>query len=237
MAPAMQGAMGNWSAQNAALGAAGSYGGALSGLEAEQGPSAAQAQLASGNNAAMAQQLALARSGRGFGGNAAAMGQAQGNMAQLGAANANQAAMLRAQEDAAWRQRQAANLQSAANVSLARGQQLYGQQQADVGAQMAAQQANLNAQLASTAQNDQASLGWAGYGANAYGQGVGAGLQSQQLQNQIRGQQMTGDMGYSDALLRRWAAQNGLTLGQQQRQDQQNAALLQTAATVGAMLI
>src|SRR6185295_1055215 len=48
---------------------------ALMGLEAQQGPSAAQAQLQSATNRNTQNALAMARSGRGFGGGAAAMGQ------------------------------------------------------------------------------------------------------------------------------------------------------------------
>lgn len=59
-----------------------------------QGPSAAQAQLQAGTDAAINSQMAMARSS----GNPMAMRQAQFNAATLGQQNANQAAQLRAQE-------------------------------------------------------------------------------------------------------------------------------------------
>lgn len=94
----------------------------LAGLEATEGPSAAQAQLQAGSNRAMAQNLAMARAGRGFGGQASSLLQAQfANAAQQQNA-ANQSAQLRAAENAAWRQRQAQNLGAAAGVYGQAGQ-------------------------------------------------------------------------------------------------------------------
>lgn len=216
---------GDFGAQNATLGQ-------LGGLEAVQGPSAAQAQLQGGTNLAMASQLALARSGRGFGGNAAAMGQAQGNMAGIQANQANQAAMLRAQEDAAWRQRQASNL---GNVAGFQGQQ---------------GQANLNAALQGQAQNDAAyaqsiGAGQAGYfnGVNAgmggYGmamQGVNTSLAGQGLGNQIRGQEMQGGLAQEDNALRYTAAKNGWNLAQRQQDQQETAGWVSAGATTAGLL-
>lgn len=197
---------GDFGAQNQTLSS-------LTGLEATQGPSAAQAQLMQGNNQAMAQQMAMARSGRGLGGNAAAMGLAQGNMAGIAAGNANAAAGLRAQEDAAWRQRQAGNLANAAGMQ---GQQA---------------QTNLQAYYQNQGQNDAASLQALGLGQQAYFAGADAGQQgfntniaAQSLSNQIRGQEMQGGLAMEDNMLREWAARNGYNLAQQQRQDQQDAA-------------
>jgi len=211
---------GDFGQQNSTLGQ-------LGGLEAQQGPSGAQAQLQNGTNMGMAQQVALARSGRGFGGNAGAMGLAQSNQAGLAANQANQSAQLSAQENAAWRGRQAANLGTVAN---AQGQQ--------VGT-------NLNAGLASQAQNDAATMGLLGMGQNAYFQGqgiqqqgygqglqgVGMGLQGQGINNQTRDTELRGGIAQDDSMLRQWAAENNLTLAGQQRQDQQNAAYAQMFAT------
>lgn len=213
--------MQNWGQQNQALGAAGAYGNQLAGLEAQQGPSAAQAQLQAGTNQAMAGQLALARSGSGFGGNAASAGLAQTNLAGLGAANANNAAMLRAQEDAAWRQRQAGNIAQAAGI-----QQGIGSQFGEQGAR------DINAFNAGQAQNDAASMGWAGFGAGAYGQGITANLQGQGVANQVRGMELNAGMSLEDQMLRRWAAQNGFDLQNAAAQQQQNAALIQGGATI-----
>jgi hypothetical protein len=102
---------------NQATGESTAYGRNLASLEAQQGPSAAQAQLQLGANASMDQAMALARSGRGYGGSSQGIADAQRANASTMANVSNQAAMLRAQEDAAWRQRQAANLGTAAGIN------------------------------------------------------------------------------------------------------------------------
>jgi hypothetical protein len=201
------------------------YASQLAGLESTEGPSAAQAQLQNGTNMGMAQQLALARSGRGMGGNAAALGLAQGNMAGIAANQANQAAGLRAQENAAWRQRQASNL------GMANSQILQGQAQNDAmygGMQtlgMGALGQGQDAYLAARAQQNQnwgTTLG-----------GIQTNLQSQQVANQIRDQQLQGSMGAQDDMIRIWAAKNGFDLQEKQRKDAQDAAIL-SAASSGA---
>lgn len=94
------------------------YGDQLSGLENTQGPSGAQGLLNQQNNRAMNTQLALARSGRGLGGSAAAMQQAGMNVGALQQDAGNQASQLKAQEYAAWRGRQAQNLNAAAQTNI-----------------------------------------------------------------------------------------------------------------------
>lgn len=196
--------------------------GQLAGLESTEGPSAAQAQLQQGTNQALGSQIALARSGRGFGGNAASAGLAQTNMAGIQANQVNAAAGLRAQENAAWRGRQAANLGAA-------GQQI----------------------LANQGQNDAATMNSLGLGQQAYFQGqglqqqgygtalqgVGQNINAQNTAAGIRGQELGAGANFEDNQLRAWAAQNGYDLGQQQRSDQQNAAALNTAGTIGSTLI
>jgi hypothetical protein len=214
---------GDFGAQNQSLGA-------LGGLEATQGPSAAQAQLQSGTNQAMASQLAMARSGRGFGGNAAAMGLAQGNMAGIQANQANAASQLRAQEDAAWRQRQAGNL---TNVAGMQGQQA---------------QANLGAAVQGRSQNDAMYQGMLGLGQNAWQTGIGAGMEGynvgmqgygasldgQRLATDIRGQEMSGNQAFEDAKLRAWAAEQGYDLQQQAASDQKDAATIAAASSLAS---
>jgi hypothetical protein len=218
--------MADWARQNQALGTAGGYGNQLAGLEATQGPSAAQYQLQQGTNAAMGGQLALARSGRGFGGGAAAAGLAQGNLAGIQANAANEAAMLRAQEDAAWRQRQAANLGQAAGI-----QQGIGSQFGEQGAR------DINAYNAGLAQNDAASMGWFGQGAGAYNAGVQQNLSGQSLGTQIRGMELSARQNLEDQMLRRWAAENGFEMQAAAAQAQQNAALIQGISTTGGTII
>lgn len=107
------------------------YGDQLRGIEAQEGPSGAQALLNQQNNRAMGNQLALARSGRGMGGSAAAIQQAGQNIGALQQDVGNQAAQLRAQENAAWRSRQAANVANAGQLDItARTQALGGTNQA-----------------------------------------------------------------------------------------------------------
>lgn len=191
---------------------------ALMGLEAQQGPSAAQAQLQSATNRNQNQALAMARSGRGFGGSASAMRQAAGQQAQMGQEAANQSAQLRSQEDAAWRQRQAANIgqagQLASNEAAIRNQReqgLYGLGMQGMnnalGAQLGAGQLGvgaMNSALGAQLGAGQLGLGGmqaggqmaqagAGVGQNAYGQYLGA--LGNAANTQIGAQQAAGQMG------------------------------------------
>ena len=173
----------NFARSRDALGRANQNVNALTGLEAQEGPSAAQAQLQAGLNQSQASNLAMARSGRGWGGSAAAMSQAQSQNAAAGQNAANQSAVLRAQENAAYRQRAAANLGAAAGVNLGAGEQFTNQQNLD--AQAAMQRAGMNLgqqQLASSAnlqqqqQNDAAAQGLYGLGLNAQQSAAQTGL-------------------------------------------------------------
>lgn len=215
--------VGNWRTQNETLGQ-------LGGLETQQGPSAAQSQLQQGTNQALSSQLALARSGSGFGGNAASAGLAQSNMAGLQANQVNQAAALAAQENAAWRGRQAQNLNSIAGMQ---GQQ---------------SQANLGAAIQGQAQNDAMFENEQQRGQNAYFQGraaqqqsygmgvagVGQALAGQGLAHNVRESELGAGASFEDNQLRHWAAENGYELAQQQRSDQKDAAAMSAGATIGA---
>lgn len=172
--------------------------GQLAGLEAQQGPSAAQAQLRNATNAGQAQNLAMARSGGGFGGSASRSAQAMRQNAAMNQGAANQSAMLSAQENAAWRQRQASNLQGAGGMygqsgqlGLGSGQLgLAGNAQAMQGLESGGQLA-----LAGNAQNLQGlqagtQAGMAGHNMALQGsqvglQGTGQALQSQQAAGQL----------------------------------------------------
>jgi len=152
------------------------------------GPSAAQAQLQAGADRAQLANLSLARSGRGFGENAAALSQAVTANADVQAQTNQQAAALRAQEAANWRGQQ---LQAYGQAQQGQGsigaQGLQSQGQA---AQMAQYQAGLtdaqrarNDQMLQFEQNlgqgayqfgQQNQLGWGQLGQNA--QQFGAGL-------------------------------------------------------------
>lgn len=148
-----------------APGQAGMYGAAerlgatadrLEGLEATQGPSAAQAQLQSATNKGQAANLAMARSGGGFGGSASRSSQALRQNAAMGQEAANQSATLKAGEDAAWRQRQAANLANAGGLQSQAGGLYGGAGQLGLGAtgqNIQALGTGANAALAGNAQN------------------------------------------------------------------------------------
>lgn len=125
----------------------------------QQGPSQAEAQLQAGQDAAMKQQLALARSGRGIGGEAQAMRGAAWNNAAIQAQTNQQAAQLRAQEQQAQLARQMQALQYVGGQDAALGQ--FGLQQGLQG-EMAQRSLNdqrsaalLQAQLASQGMMDQ----------------------------------------------------------------------------------
>jgi len=88
----------------------------------QRGPSQAEAQLRAGQDAAMRQQLALARSGRGLGGEATAMRNAAFNVGDISAQTNQQAAQLRAQEEQAQLARQMQALQYVGGTDAAMGQ-------------------------------------------------------------------------------------------------------------------
>lgn len=124
------------------------------------GPSAAEAQLQQASDASMAQSVALARSGRGAGDNAAAMRNAQFQNAATMQQTGGQMANLRAQEAATWRAQQLQALGAAQEGAGAmRGQ--------DVSAMGAA--AGAQGQMA-------------GIGANLAQAGAGTTMQGAQLQ-------------------------------------------------------
>lgn len=154
--------------QNSMLGRAEQGAAALGGLEATQGPSAAQAQLQSATNQAIAQQTALARSGRGWGGGAQAQSEAMRANAATGQQAANASAMLRAQEDAAWRQRQAANLGASSQL-----------QQGIAGQYGGATTAAMDSYIRQQAQNDARVQGLLGLGQQGF-----AGYNQAALANQ-----------------------------------------------------
>lgn len=144
---------------------------------APQGPSAAQAQLQQGTNEALNSQLALARSGSGFGEAGNAMAAAQGNAAGIQASNANNAAQLRANEDAQFRARQlqalgmsGEQLAAGRGADLALGGQQIGQSQFDTQSALAGQQ-----------QNDALRLGLLGQGLDAQQAGIEGQSQANQL--------------------------------------------------------
>lgn len=138
------------------------------------GPSAAEAQLAQTTDASMRQQLALAGSGRGLGGNVA-MRQAGVNQAAAMGQAGGQLALLRAQEADAWRSRQLEAL-GGASSSFANSGQLYNAEGGlyNAGGGLATQQragdiGQQGEQTKFMAANDQGMLGWEDAAANRQG--------------------------------------------------------------------
>jgi hypothetical protein len=178
----------------------------LSGMAAApEGPSAAQAQLQQGTDAALAASVAAARSGTGFGESANAMEAAgQQSAATIGNAAA-QSAQLRAQEDQAYKNRQL----QALGMS---GEQLGAGRQGDVGlAQQLAQQGQFgtSAALQQTGMNDQ-------FAGTLYGQQIQAGQLAQQ--------------GYQ---MGQTAQENALSSQRQGQEQQLAAAQAQQQGTMG----
>lgn len=162
-----QGPQAEYGAANASLGSAQGDASQLASLETIQGPSGAQAQLQSGINASEASNLAMARSGRGWGGSASGLTQASNANASATQQAANSSAQLSATEDAAYRQREAANLGTAAGINTTAASQL---------GQQGLSQAQLQQQT--TAENDSASAALNNQGLTAYGQAIGANTQA-----------------------------------------------------------
>jgi len=140
------------------------------------GPSAAQAQLQAGSDAAQQSAMSMARSGRGAGDSASALRDASFQNANTQGNVAASAAQLRAQEDAAYKQRQLEALNSAMGGSTAiRGsdaaaaQLAQGTRAQDLAAQ---QQAAGQSQFRTQAQMQQTGLNDAAAG-NLYNTGLG----------------------------------------------------------------
>lgn len=189
-----------------------------------QGPSAAQAQLQSATNQNNSNALALARSGRGFGGNAAAMGQAQNTLASNQANAANQSSALRAQEYQQAQQNKLSALNSALGGNSAmRGQDLASQQNEQGRAQFDVQK-QLQQQ-----QNDAAGLGWfnagnqANLGWNTLGENTA--LQRSQLgQNAMNAQ--------ADYELKQHEMEQQAKLANQAADTQHDAAVLGSVSSI-----
>lgn len=175
------GAQGDMQGQQRSAGQLAGYASQLQRMAGQpEGPSAAQAQLQAGTNQALAGQLALMRSGGTAGQGAAAGDSARFNSAGIQANQANASAALRAQENAAYRDRQLATMGLAGQTQAAAGG-MYGQ-----GADRATQQAQFDAQnrLNQQALNDQTALAGLGLSSQAYGQGYAQQLAAQQAASQ-----------------------------------------------------
>lgn len=190
--------------------------------KAPEGPSAAQAQLQAGVDAASRQQYGMARSQQGGGGSA--LRNAAFNAAGISGNAGNEAARLRAQETAAYKQQQLAALNAASGAAgaLRQGTQSFaatqaGQANADAALAQDTSKTNLQAELQGRQQNDATWLAAtqtnAGYDA---------------MRDNLAAQQQNSGVQYEQAR----AAGAGIASGNwgtQQQVDQQN-----TAAWIGA---
>jgi hypothetical protein len=170
------------------------------------GPSVAQSQLAQSTDATMKQAIALGSSGRGAGVSGAAQAAAGSQAASALSQGSQQMALLRAQEQAQWRQQQLQAYEAAGQVgnalqgqNVATSQFALGQQQAAAQNELSYQQLNqgyANAaaqqqaamsqntmQRAALGQNNAATL--AGYNMT-YGQEQAAALSAAQAQQQAQ---------------------------------------------------
>lgn len=165
-------------------------------------PSAAQAQLASGNDAALNSSIATARSGTGFGESATAMSQAGQQSAQTLAQNANAAATLRANETVADRAQRLQAVGQGADV-LANQRNQYLQTGAQQGAESEFVTNSRQQQIAQNDQHQQAleqlALGNNQTSLEGQNQAINAQNQSNQLALQAAQAQQTGTMGYEQA--------------------------------------
>lgn len=151
LSAAAQGRVNPAAAQIAGSAATGAQQGNLAGrlqsfADRPEGPSAAQAQLQAGTNQALASNLALARSGGGFGESAGSLGQAGRNAATAIANQGTSAAQLRAQETQADRAQRLQALGMSGDV---------------LGAQRSGTQAEGTQELQAQQQRDAAALGYA----------------------------------------------------------------------------
>lgn len=192
----------NLKASNAALGQSSAYANQLAGIGAQQGPSAAQAQLQSALNQSNAQNLAMARSGRGWGGSASAQSQALAANAAAGQQAANASAVLRAQEE----QQRLAMLSS--NVGQAAQLQQSGAQTALSQQQLAAQ---TNLQEAQQQAQQQQAL----YALGQQGLTQAGAMTAQQAQTDLAGRQAYLQSLAQAGQLEMGGIQGGATLGLQ----------------------
>jgi hypothetical protein len=228
---------------------------AIGGLQQFAGQTApasvAQQQLAQATNANMANAVALGNSGRGAGVNGAAQSAAQAQALSANSQGAQQAAILRAQEEQAWRVQQMQAMQAAGTLGGNVQAQALQQQQQEVARQSAASNAMLgysqldqqynqgvsnnmfnaqqmNQQNLSTYANTQMTA------AQQQSAAMQAAIQAQQNQLNAEAQMRVGGIGSANA------TKAGLTTSAAQIAQQEkaaNEAMYGTALTVGGAVV
>jgi hypothetical protein len=201
------------------------------------GPSAAEAQLRQAGDMNMGQALALARSGRGAGDNAASMRQAQFQNAATMQQTGGQLANLRAQESANWQQQKlsAMGLEQQ-GLSGMRGQDLAAAQQSN---QTGLGYGQLG--LQGGTEYGKLGLGYNQLGADLHAKGAGLGLgyaglgessmeNAERLRQNILSNQQQADVSMTNA-------DKGVATQMAGLNAQKDAAMIGGAATMGAGLL
>lgn len=184
------------------------------------GPSAAQAQLQLGTNAAMDSQLALARSGRGMGGSSSALRQAQVNAAGIQQNAANQAAMLRAGEEQAWRGQQLQALSGAQGAYGSAGGLAVGAG----GLSLEAGGYRTNAGMQNRALNDQTALAYGAQSLQALQGGAQTELGFQGEARAVNVADLSARQAYEGNLLDYYSVNKGMEAKNRDAQRQREAA-------------
>lgn len=205
--------------------------------QAPNGESVAEAQLKRGVAEAANQNLALAASGRGLGGGAAARRAAMSQNAQLFGRMNPELAALRAQETQADLQRRAAAASAAAGAGAQGAQANLGLGGYVTGSRGQAEGLATERGLGLINQG----IGAAGAGANAVGQGGALGLQGQGLVGQANAAALQGGIAAEANKTTRRGQDRGLQGSESQAEAQQRGALigligsgLGSVATMGA---
>ena len=217
---ATAGQLGDTAQQQLAL--AGQVGGAT-------GQSAADAQLQSGLNQSEASNLALARSGRGFGQSGAALGQAINANAAAGQQTANNAAQLRlqSQQAAAGIYGQGANTQqNQANIYGQASQQQQNAALANQASGINVQQAGYNTQL----QGQQLA-------GQEFAQGAGQQFAGMNAEKSYNDAQQSSDLAHEQIAEQQYITASGANTAANALQAQQTGAIIGAAGTIAGAAI
>ena len=201
------------------------------------GPSAAQAQLAENTSAAMQNQLAMARSGRGMGQSASAMRGAASNVAGLQMTAGNQAAMLRAQEESDWRSKQLQAMGGAGSAYGAAGG-LYG-----AGGQLAlgAGQYYTDANMRNRQQNDAAALAYSDQARQAAMGGAQTDLGYRGEERAVNLADLSANQAYQGNVMQYYGINRGVTADKEAQAEaaktQREAAVIGGASALGGAIV
>ena len=206
----------------------GAYDALMGMANAGPGPSAAQAQLTQATDANTQNALAMARSGRGMGGGAAAMRQAIGQNAATQQQAGGQMAQLRANENTAFQAQRLQAMQGAGDVGYktAATDQNYGQ----LGLQGA--QYETDTLLKGTDLNDRTAAGWADRQLTGAERAHGAEVTGHNQVQNLNAAALAARQAEDDAAFRKAALERGEVAAAEQRQANLVDATISGGATV-----